>query len=79
VCVFVCVERGGGKGHCRGASGPPEELHSSRYDDAAIVPFNPPGVSPTVVDLVRRMLRWDPAARPDLVEVINVLFSPEHM
>jgi hypothetical protein len=51
----------------------------ARYDDRTILPFDPPGVSPAVVDLVLRMLRWDPAARPDLVEVINVLFSPEHM
>jgi serine/threonine protein kinase len=50
-----------------------------RYGDDALRPFESPGVSPAVVDLVRRMLRWDPAERPDLVEVINVLFSPDLM
>jgi serine/threonine protein kinase len=50
-----------------------------RYGEESVRPFEPPGVSPGVVDLVRRMLRWDPAERPDLVEVINVLFSPDLM
>ena len=50
-----------------------------RYGDDRVRPFEPPGVSPVVVDLVRRMLRWDPAERPDLLEVINVLFSPDLM